>query len=409
MASTWTDDHKVKLTKTVVDKIVPPTDSAQVFVRDSELKGFALRVTTGSRSFVVEKRIEGKVKRITLGRYPEITVEQARKEAQKLLGQIATGSNPVAERKREVIESTTLVEAFEDFLTARKSLKERTVYDYRRLMLVCFVDWHNKPLTAISKDMVAKRHAVLGEQRGEAYANLAMRFLRSLFNYAIPRYETEAGASILQTNPVSRLTQTRSWYRVGRRQSVIKTHQLAAWYRAVMSLKEEGNSRLADTIADYLLLLLFTGLRRQEGAQLQWNQIDLQHRTLTITDTKNHEPLTLPLSSFVVDLLAGRKAASPGKYVFAGEGSGGFLVEPRKQMTQVMIRSGIQFTLHDLRRTFITVAESLDISAYALKRLVNHKMSGDVTAGYIISDVERLRDPMQRICDYLLQHIQQNN
>jgi hypothetical protein len=48
------------------------------------------------------------------------------------------------------------------------------------------------------------------------------------------------------------------------------------------------------------------------------------------------------------------------------------------------------------------VAESLDIPAYALKRLLNHKMSGDVTAGYIVSDVERLRKPMQQIADFLL-------
>jgi integrase len=59
------------------------------------------------------------------------------------------------------------------------------------------------------------------------------------------------------------------------------------------------------------------------------------------------------------------------------------------------------FSLHDLRRTFITTAESLDIPAYALKRLLNHA-DGDVTAGYIILDNERLRAPMQRIADYLV-------
>jgi len=62
--------------------------------------------------------------------------------------------------------------------------------------------------------------------------------------------------------------------------------------------------------------------------------------------------------------------------------------------------------VHDLRRTFITVAESLDISAYAVKRLVNHKMSNDVTAGYIVNDVERLRKPMQSITDYFLVQIE---
>lgn len=66
-------------------------------------------------------------------------------------------------------------------------------------------------------------------------------------------------------------------------------------------------------------------------------------------------------------------------------------------------RSGAEFTLHDLRRTFVTIAESLDIPAYALKRLLNHRVSAaDVTAGYIIHDVERLRRPMQVITDYLL-------
>ncbi len=62
-------------------------------------------------------------------------------------------------------------------------------------------------------------------------------------------------------------------------------------------------------------------------------------------------------------------------------------------------KSGIDFKHHDLRRTFITIAEGIDIPYYALKRLVNHSMSGDVTAGYIVPDVERLREPMQSISD----------
>ena len=88
--------------------------------------------------------------------------------------------------------------------------------------------------------------------------------------------------------------------------------------------------------------------------------------------------------------------------MFPGDGVKGYLNEPRKQMQKVIEESNVAFTLHDLRRTFITVADSLDISAYALKRLANHKMANDVTAGYIISDVERLREPLQRITNFLL-------
>lgn len=393
-----------KITKSYVDKLSTPA-TGQAFIRDMELKGFAVRITsTGAKSFILEKRIDGKVKRVTLGRYPELTVEQARKEAHKLLGHIATGRNPIAEKKQEVLKSTTLKQAFDDFVRVRKNLKERTLYDYRRLMKVAFVDWQDKTLTNISKDMVTKHHSKIGADRGEAYANLSMRFLRALFNFAIAQYEDGAGHSILRENPVARITQTRAWYRVERRQTVIKSYQLLPWYQAVMSLKQDKLSKQTALVADYLLFLLFTGLRRQEAATLKWSDIDLKDRTFTLKNTKNREPLTLPLSDFIYHLLESRKVDSESEYVFAGDGKAGYLIEPRRQVQRVIQMSGVSFTLHDLRRTYITIAESIDISAYALKRLVNHKMTNDVTAGYIVSDVERLRKPMEQISARLLQY-----
>ena len=399
---TQTPNQQVKITKLKVDHFVCPA-SGQRFLRDTALKGFALRATGGgAKTFIVEKRIAGKNRRMTLGRYGALTVEQARREAQKLLGQIAAGVNPVAEKEQARLRGATIGDAYADFLEARKNLKPRTLYDYQRVMTVAFPDWQRKALRDISKDMVARRHAKLGETRGHAYANLSMRFLRALFNFAQAQYEDSFGHALIVENPVSRLTQTRAWYRVARRQTVIKEHQLPAWYAAVIALKEDGVSPQAATVADYLLFLLFTGLRRGEAAELTWSAVDLEARTVTITNTKNHEPLTLPLSDFLYDLLASRKAQAAGEHVFPGEGKARYLVEPRRPMARVIEASGVPFTLHDLRRTFITIAERLDISAYAIKRLVNHKIGNDVTAGYIVSGVERLRRPMQGISDYLV-------
>lgn len=70
--------------------------------------------------------------------------------------------------------------------------------------------------------------------------------------------------------------------------------------------------------------------------------------------------------------------------------------------------SDMSFTVHDLRRTFATTAESLDLPADAVKRLLNHKMTNDVTAGYIMRDVERLRKPMQQISDFLVRRMSCN-
>ena len=105
-----------------------------------------------------------------------------------------------------------------------------------------------------------------------------------------------------------------------------------------------------------------------------------------VTNLKNDH--TLPLSNFLYDLLQRRKNSAVNEYVFPEASGTGRIIEQRKQIVKVTQESGVSFTIHDLRRTFITVAESLDIPAYALKRLVNHKMGNDVTAGYIISDVE---------------------
>jgi integrase len=77
-------------------------------------------------------------------------------------------------------------------------------------------------------------------------------------------------------------------------------------------------------------------------------------------------------------------------------------VEPRTAVSRISELSGVPFTLHDLRRTFITIAESLDIPGYAFKRLLNHKDPNDMTAGYTVSNVDRLREPMQRITEFIV-------
>jgi len=386
--------QSTKLTKSVVDKAQSPKDKDQAFIRDGELKGFALRITArGIKSFIVETSIGNKVRRMTIGRYGKLTTEEARNEAKKILGNIALGGDPVAERKQARAKSVTLKEVFADYLKARKNLKPSTIYDYERVMKESFADWANKPLLDISKDLIAKRHSKLGEN-SKARANLSMRVLRALFNFAIMQYEDAQGRALITDNPVKRLSQARAWYRVERRQSYIKSHELAPWYEGIKKLENK-------TLRDYLILLIFTGLRRQEAAKLKWEQVDLKAKILRIVDTKNHEAHVLPLSNYLFDLLSQRKQQENSKYVFPGTGSGGYIVEPRKQMDKVIKTSGIPFIIHDLRRTFITIAESLDISAYAVKRLANHKMNQDITSGYIITDVERLRKPMQQITDYL--------
>jgi len=399
-----------KLTKSFIDKITPPKQETgseypqkypQTFYRDSALPGFALRMSGGgSKSFIVETRINGKVKRITLGRYGPLTCEQARKEAQKVLGHIAGGGDPITEKREKIAQAVTLQDAFQSYLSTRKNLQESTIEDYTRSIDGNLKSWLNKQLIDITKDMVQTRHAKLGAN-SQSRANNTMRVLRAVFNHAGKQYEDAQGNSLFPTNPVDRLSQSKAWYDVKRRRTLIKPHQLNPWYQATLQLNFE-------TTRDYFHFLLFTGLRRREGARLKWSDVDLVDRSFTIEDTKNKEPHTLPLSSFLYDLLKRRHLAKENEWVFPSPRmkSDSYLQEPRTAVARVAELANVPFTLHDLRRTFITIAESLDIPSYALKQLLNHKNPNDVTAGYIVINVDRLREPMQRITDFIMTNME---
>jgi integrase len=113
----------------------------------------------------------------------------------------------------------------------------------------------------------------------------------------------------------------------------------------------------------------------------------------------------LPLSDYLLELLTARKDLCAGSsYVFPGDGKRGHIAEPKRLVHTVGDRIGQHFTVHDLRRTYITVAESLNISQYSLKALVNHRHpDDDITGSYIQLTAERLREPMQLISDFVLE------
>ncbi len=406
IVSTFEINQPVKLTKKRVDAVEPPLNKSQLFVRDAELPGFALRVTEkGTKSFIIEKRINGKVRRITLGKFGPLTVEQARRKAQMELAQIAMGNDPIAEKRTREAKAVTLRQCFDDFLKARKNLKPKTINDYTRHLENNLASWLKKPITEITLQMISRRHREIGEKNGKAQANAVFRTLKSVLNFARFEYLDGNEQPVLSSNPVDYLNHTRAWYKVKRRQTFIKPHQLAAWYQAVQAIKAPDKLTSCHVIADFLVFVLFTGLRHSEAARLRWEHVDLDDRTLFLPDPKNGEPFTLPLNDVALGVLDERRLLSVNEYVFPNRDGDGYLIEPRRQMRLVTEATGIEFSVHDLRRTFITIAESLDTSPYTLKRMVNHKVSSDVTDGYIISGAERLRAPMQQVAEFLKEQI----
>jgi integrase len=291
--------------------------------------------------------------------------------------------------KRSVVP--TLAEAYADFRRFRK-LKESTFHWYKlRLSDANFLgNWETLRLDKISKDMVIDAHARLS-QNGPCYANGAMRALRAILNFAKGYYEDKHGNQLIKQNPVDVLSALRIWNRETRRQSTLE--RLDSWLDVCLSVENE-------TVRDWLVLLLLTGLRRNEGAQLTWNHVDLRTGVITIIDTKNHHILKLPLSDVAWKLLEIRSLKRRGPYVFPGKWETA-PISPSFRLPPSFKSEGLQFMVHDLRRTFVTTADALEYPREIIKRLVNHH-EGDVTQGYIIASPERLRKPMQAITDSIL-------
>ena len=175
-----------KLTKSYLDSL-PYPESGQIFYRDTDLKGFGLPIGTGSKVYIAEGKVNNKNVRVTIGQHGVLTSEQARLEARNILGVISRGVNPNDADKAKRARSVTFAEVYQAYLKARNSLKPRTIYDYDRCMKAYFPEWQNKPLAEINKDFIENKHREIGE-RSEAQANLSMRFMRALFNFAIGQY-----------------------------------------------------------------------------------------------------------------------------------------------------------------------------------------------------------------------------
>jgi hypothetical protein len=197
----------IKLTKSVVEKL-PVPDTGYEIHRDSELKGFGVRITSGGvRTYVVEKRIGRKVRRVTLGRSNVLSAEEARKRAQEFLGKVAGGRNPIAEKHAAAAQDISLLEVLGTYLADRGAkLKPRTRDQYREVVEgrrkdgspTAFADWRNKRVLDITAEMVQRRHRKLSEEHGPAWANLGMRVLRLLLNYPVDA----AGQPLILQNPV---------------------------------------------------------------------------------------------------------------------------------------------------------------------------------------------------------------
>jgi integrase len=364
-----------KLTKSIVESLELP-ESGQKFVWDTELKGFGVRLTPMVKTYIVQSRVNGKNKRVTIGKHGPFTVQQARDMARDLLRDMSSGVNPQDEKKRKHAESVTLKDVVKSYISDR-SLKPRTISDINTHMQRSFNDWQNKRLVDITRNMVLVRFRELSES-SKAQANQAFRILRAILNYARATFRPD-DKPILPENPVQILSDAKVWNTVKPKTRRVATDKVGHAWNAVQEFRDDPVQTLASrSVADAVAFAMLTGARRNEVLELTWDRVDLEQNTWHLPDPKNHNPVTFPLSSQAREIIEQRPRIN--EYVFANPGTKtGHVHEPKRIMKKISDKCGSTISIHDLRRTFRAIAGECGIELYKTKLLMNHKLNQDVT------------------------------
>jgi integrase len=330
------------------------------------------------------------------GHYGTFTPYKARTTAKDYLQRLDKGENPhpKAQVKREII---TVKDLYSQYINSRKTpLAESTVYQYDSWMNYHFKDWKPLPADTITGVKVLERLSDMEKNSGKVQALNAIKLLRGLYRFGIAIHP-----GVITFNPVEAVREVRgrTWQERTRRWTCLTPETLPLWFKAV-------NEYRLPKGRDYMLLLLYTGLRRTEAATLKWSDLDFKKKTFTFTpekkggDSPEDDRVSMPMSNQIYKLLLKRRSVGwENEFVFPGKYPSPHVSNPDNWKRDIIKASGVTWTFHDLRRTFITIAESLDIPHYALKALLNHSMGNDVTGGYIIINTERLREPTQRVVD----------
>jgi integrase len=367
--------------------------------------GLIIDITpNATRTFRVYKKIKGKSSPITvtLGKYPSLSIEQARNLATETIGRMSTGVNPNEVARSQRKSQITLQQAFDDYVNSRQ-LAEITVRDYKANIQNYLEKYLSKPLFDFTEDIVKREHQRV-TKFSPSQADAIMRVVRAVFNFAKYEYRGIDNSFIFAMNPVEILSHHRLWNNVGRRNTRINVGQLPDWFKGLQSVREAGD-HFTVAVCDLTEMALLTGLRKSELLGLRWEQVNFVEKTYFLSKTKNGEPLELPISRRVLEILRQRvNLSDPLGYVFNADNAYGVIREPKKAIAKIRAATSIDFSLHDLRRTFTTTAESINIGQYMIKRLLNHKSRrDDVTAGYVVLTPEELREPAQRIEDKILE------
>lgn len=392
----------MRLNKTTIESLPTPAKGyAYYWDFDGAPSGFGVRVSyTGSATYVLQRRIDGKPVRITLGAHGDLTPQQAQKKGEQEIALMLSGTTSKLKKKKDAEAAQSFGDALRDYVEQKKHsrtgkpLKPRTKLDYLGMIEGngALVPLKDKPINKITGEDLREIYSAM-QTRSIRQAAYAMQVARAVFY----------GKGVqIPDSPFSKQQATLKRIKIPQsnaRREVIPRPQIGAWW---IKSGELGDAGL------YLRFCLLTGVRGGEsnGSKVRGevtdegmlvHHVDRKNRTITMPETKNSKSHTIYLSKqaweIVEHFLDGKE--DDAKLFGVSESA------KRRALEELEQAVGVRVTGHRLRATFETEAARL-LPAHVCDGMANHSDGGNVSKRhYIQTDPEDLKRGWQVIADHV--------
>ena len=355
----------MRLNEQVIRALETPEKAHRIWY-DNEIPGFGVRVTrAGTRAFILNYRVEGRERRMTIGTWPSWTATAARNRAKELRREIDQGIDPLGSKERQR-SAKTFSELAKEYLEKYASKKKSGYRDAEYLRRDVLPRWGRRKAKDITRSSVMDLVEAKAETAPIA-ANRLLACVSKVFNWAIAR-------GYLDTNPCVRVPAPGV---EKKRDRVLSEDEILAFWTAL----DEGGDSTAN-VKSILRLILITAQRPGEVCEMEWADIDGEWWTIPAEKAKNGLSHRVPLCAMALQELETRRG-SEDRWVFRSPvGDQPIRVGTESKAIRRHQCFGLaHFTPHDLRRTAATGMGSLGVQRFVLARVLNH-VESDVTSVY---------------------------
>lgn len=380
------------LTQNAVSRLKFDPNGPSVQIRwDDKVPGLGARVyKSGKRSYLISYRnSDGRKRSMVLGPANVLALAQARDKAREQLSAVRMlGADPLQDKRAAQLQRWGEFRA--SYVQHIKKKGNKAWKDQERLLERMTSRWDAQNLLSITRQDVAALHHKIGtDQPGRAgtpyLANRLLSYLSHAFNIAVDI----AGYPEQRPNPARRIARFKETSRKRR----VELKELPTLFAAI----EAEPNRVA---ANYLKLIIFTGMRRSEALSAKWRYWDKTRNVLVLPDTKQGEQHTVPLNKLALELLKNIKVRRGNPYIFAT--NGGYLVNPDKAWGRIRTAAGMpDLRIHDLRRTVGSLMAEGNVSLHVIGDVLGHSRPS-TTAIYARLGQKPAADALREYGDRLL-------